>query len=129
MFIHAVLDELLQHQCAANTVYEENYARRSIADSAAPTRQMHHITIRDFALQDWTARNLIALAVCASKANASDMFIKQVGKILFSRHNDHISNWITFFSINPDLLGRVVVSLPVVSGVSGFPQPCSKYTA
>jgi hypothetical protein len=40
------------------------------------------IAIRNFALQDWTERNLIALMVCASNTNASDMFTKQVGKSL-----------------------------------------------
>jgi hypothetical protein len=59
IFILAVLTELLQPQHAATTVYEENYACRMVSDSTAPTRQMHHIAIHDFALQDWTERNLI----------------------------------------------------------------------
>jgi hypothetical protein len=62
---------------------------------------MHHIAIRDFALQDWTEINLIALTARASNVNASDMFIKQVGKILFARHNDHSSGRTTLFWINP----------------------------
>jgi hypothetical protein len=104
LFIRAVLTELLQPQHAATTVYEDNDACRMVADSTAPTRQMRHIAIRDFALQDWTERNLISLTACASNANASDMFTKQVGKILFARHHDHISGRTTFFRINPDLL-------------------------
>jgi hypothetical protein len=62
---------------------------------------MRGIAIRDFMLQDWTERNLIALTACASNANASDMFIKQVGNIFFARHNDKISGRTTFFRINP----------------------------
>jgi hypothetical protein len=104
IFIRAVLAELLQPQHAATTVYEDNDVCRMVADSTAPTRQMRHIAIRDFALQDWTERNLISLTACASNANASDMFTKQVGKILFSRHHDHTSGRTTFFRINPDLL-------------------------
>jgi hypothetical protein len=65
---------------------------------------MRHIAIRDFALQDWTARNVIALTACASNTNASDMLTKKVGKMLFASHNDHISGRATFFWINPDLL-------------------------
>jgi hypothetical protein len=61
-----------------------------VADSTAPTLQMRHIKIRDLALQDWTERNLIDLTARASNANASDIVIKQVGKILCARHKDHI---------------------------------------
>jgi hypothetical protein len=43
-----------------------------VADSTATTHQMRHIMIRDFALQDWTEKNCIALTVCASNTNASD---------------------------------------------------------
>jgi hypothetical protein len=130
LFIRAVLAELLQPQHAAMTVYEDNDACQMVADSTTPTRQMRHIDIRDFALKDWTERNLISLTACASNANASDMFTKQVGKILFARHHDHISGRTTFFRINPDLLhfprsssearGGVLVYRPVVPG---FPQP------
>jgi hypothetical protein len=81
LFIRAVLTELLQPQHAATTVYEDNDAFQMVADSTAPTRQMRHIAIGDFALQDWTERNLISLTACASNVNASDMFTKQVGKI------------------------------------------------
>jgi hypothetical protein len=104
LFIQPVLAKLLQHQHAATTIYEDNDACRMVADSTAPTRQMHHIAIRDFALQDWTERNLISLTACALNSNASDMFTKQVGKILFARHHDHISGRTMFFRINPDLL-------------------------
>jgi hypothetical protein len=104
LFIRAVLSELLQPQNAATTVYEDNYACRMVANSTAPTRQMRHIAINDFALQDWTERNLISLTVCASNANALYMFTKKVGKILFARHHDHISGRSTLFRINPDLL-------------------------
>jgi hypothetical protein len=64
---------------------------------------MHHIAICDFVLQDWTERNLISLIAGVSNANASDMFNKQLGKIVFARHHDHISGRTTFFRINPDL--------------------------
>jgi hypothetical protein len=72
-----------------------------VADSRAPTRHMCHIAIRDFTLQDQTEQNIIALTACVSNANASDMSIKQVGKLLFARHNDDISGRTTFFRINP----------------------------
>jgi hypothetical protein len=104
LFIRAVLAELLQPQHVATTVYKDNDACGMVADSTAPTHQMRHIAIRDFALQDWTERNLISLTACASNANASDKFTKQVGKIFFSRHHDYISGPTTFFRINPDLL-------------------------
>jgi hypothetical protein len=58
IFIRAVLNELLQNQCAAMTMYEDNDVCQMVADSTAPTRQMRHITIRDFALQDWTEINI-----------------------------------------------------------------------
>jgi hypothetical protein len=58
LFIRAVLAELLQPQHAATTVYEDNDACCMVADSTAPTHQMRHIAIRDFALQDWTERTL-----------------------------------------------------------------------
>jgi hypothetical protein len=93
---------------------------------------MRHIGIRDFALQDWTEHNLIALTACASNANALDMFTKQVGKISFPRHHDHISVRSTFLRINPDLLhvprslsgarGGVLVYRPYIPYI---PQPRS----
>jgi hypothetical protein len=104
IFIGAVLAELLQPQHAATTIREEYDACRMVANSTAPTRQIRHIALRDFALQDWTGRNLIALTACASNANAPDMFTKQVGNILFSPHHGHISGRFTFFRTNPDLL-------------------------
>jgi hypothetical protein len=128
LFIRAVLAELLQPQHTATTVYEDNDACRMVANSTAPTRQMRHIAIRDFALQDWTEQNLIALTACASNANASDMFTRQVGKILFARHRDHISGSSTFFRINPELL-HVPRSSSGARGVlvyrPDFPQPRS----
>jgi hypothetical protein len=65
IFIRTMLNELLQHQHAATTVYEENYACRMVAYSTAPTCQMRHIDIHDFALQDWTEQIVIALTACA----------------------------------------------------------------
>jgi hypothetical protein len=50
---------------------------------------------------DWTERHIIALMACASNANASDMFTKKVGKILFARQNDYISSRTIFFRFNP----------------------------
>jgi hypothetical protein len=129
IFILAVLTELLQPQHAAKTVYEDSDACRMFANSTATTRQMRHIAIRDFALQDWTERNLISLTACASNANASDMFTKQVGKFFLP------SIMITFpavprsfrlvltFSMSPDHRlepGGVLLYRPVVPG---FPQP------
>jgi hypothetical protein len=72
-----------------------------VANSTAPTQQMRHVAVCDFALQDWTEINIITLAACASNSNASDMFTKQVGNILFARHKYHISGRTTFFRINP----------------------------
>jgi hypothetical protein len=92
---------------------------------------MRHIAIRDFALQDWTDRDLVTLVSCPSNANASNMFTKQVGKILFARHTDHISGMTTFFRTQMTLLAS-----RLSSGASGgwlvfpcicpdFPQPHS----
>jgi hypothetical protein len=83
LFISAVLTELLQPRHTATTVYEDKDTCRMVADSTAPTHQMRHIAIRDFALQEWTERNLISLTDCALNANASDMFTKQVGNFFF----------------------------------------------
>jgi hypothetical protein len=101
LFIRTVLDELRQQHCVVTNVFEDNDACRMIADSTAPTRQMRHITVREFTLQDWKERYLIALPACTSNANESEMFTKKVGKILCARHNYHISGSITFFLINP----------------------------
>jgi hypothetical protein len=128
LFIRAVLAELLQPQHMTTTVYEDNDACRIVADSTAPTRQMRHIAIRDFVLQDWTERNRISLTACASNANASDMFTKQVGNILFARHHDHISGCATFFRINPDLL-HVPRSSSGARGAVGVPAASSRIPA
>jgi hypothetical protein len=128
LFIRAVLAELLQPQHAATTVYEDNDACRMVTDSTAPTHQMHHIAIRDFALQDWTERNLISLTDCASNANASDMFTKQVGNILFAHHHDHISSRTMFFRINPELL-HVPISLSGARGGVSVPAGSSRIPA
>jgi hypothetical protein len=104
LFIRAVMTELGQSQLQATTIYEDNDACIKVADSLAPTRQMRHITICDFALQDWTERDLITLVSCPSNANASHMFTKQVVKILFARNMDHISGRTTFFRTQVTLL-------------------------
>jgi hypothetical protein len=74
------MTELGQSQLQATAIYEDNDACIKVADSSAPTRQMIHIAIRDFTLQDWTDRDLVTLVSCPSNANASDMFTNQVGK-------------------------------------------------
>jgi hypothetical protein len=104
LFIRAVMADLGQSQLQATTIYEDNDACIKLADSSAPTRQMRHIAIRDFTLQDWTERDLVTLVSCPSNANASNMFTKQVGKILFARHTDHISGRTTFFRTQVTLL-------------------------
>jgi hypothetical protein len=80
LFIRAVMTELGQSQLAAIHVYEDNVACIKVTGSSAPTRQMRHIEIHDFTLQDWNDRDLVTLVSCPSNANASDMFTKQVGK-------------------------------------------------
>jgi hypothetical protein len=104
LFIRAVMTELGKSQLQASIIYEDNDACVKVADSSAPTRQMRHIAIRDFTLQDWTERDLVTLVSCPSNANAYDMFTKQVGKILFARHTDQISGRTTFFRTQMNLL-------------------------
>jgi hypothetical protein len=55
--------ELGQSQLAATTINEDNDDCIKVADYLAPTRQMKHIAIRDFALQDWTDRDLVTLVL------------------------------------------------------------------
>jgi hypothetical protein len=104
IFIRDVMTELGQSKIQATTIYEDNDACIKLEDSSAPTRQTRHITIHDFALQDWTERDLVTLVSCPSNANASNMFTQQVGKILFTRHTDHISGRTTFFRTQVTLL-------------------------
>jgi hypothetical protein len=129
LFIRAVLAKILQPQHTATTVYEDNDACQMVADSTAPTRQMRHISIRVFALQDWTERNLISLTACASNANASGMFTKQLGKIFLPvimitfPAVPRSFGLILTFSMSPYLRLEpegVLVYRPVVPG---FPQP------
>jgi hypothetical protein len=42
-------------------MYEDNDARIKVADSSAHKRQMRHIAIRDFTLQDWTDRDIVTV--------------------------------------------------------------------
>jgi hypothetical protein len=114
------MTELGQSKLQATTIYEENDACIKVADSSAPTRQIRHIAIRDFALQDWTERDLITLASCPSNVNASDMFTKQVGKILFARNTDHISGRTTLFCTQVTLLAPKLSS-GARGGVSAYP--------
>jgi hypothetical protein len=118
LFIRAVMTELGQSQLQATTMYEDNDACIKVADSSAPTRQMRHIAIRDFALQHWTERDLVTLVSCPSNANASNMFTKQVGKILFARHTDHLSGRTTFFRTQVTLLAPRLSSGARGGGVS-----------
>jgi hypothetical protein len=104
------MTELGQSQLSATTIYEYNDVCIKVADSSAPTRQMRHIAIRDFTIQDWTDRDLVTLVSCPSNANASDMFTKQVGKIIFTRHTDHISGRTTFFRTQLTLLAPRLLS-------------------
>jgi hypothetical protein len=101
LFIRAVLDELKQSHTEATYIYEDNDACRIVANSLAPTKQMQHIAIHNFALQDWTEHNPIALLSCSSNDNALDMFTEQVSKFLFAHHNDNTSGRSAFFRVNP----------------------------
>jgi hypothetical protein len=64
-------------------------------------QKMWHIAIRNFALQDCTEHKLSVLMSCSSNENTSDMFTKQVSKIIFARHNENISGRSALFRVNP----------------------------
>jgi hypothetical protein len=127
LLFHSLSNVMINSTSLKESHYEDNDACRMVADSTASTRQMHHIDIRDFALQYWTERKLISLTACVSNANALDMLTKQVGKILFARHHDHISGRTTLFRINPDLLHVPRSSSGVRGGVS-VPAGISRIT-
>jgi hypothetical protein len=71
LFIRAVMTELGQSRLAATTIYEDNGACIKVADSSAPTLQMRHIAIPDFALHVWTDRDLVNLVSCPLNVNSS----------------------------------------------------------
>jgi hypothetical protein len=89
LYLRSVLDELGHPQKHATDIFEDNRATVLISQTSHPTRQTHHIDIREFAvLLDWNDRGLIILESLDTSKNASDMLTKQCPKVLYARHYD-----------------------------------------
>jgi len=117
LFLRAVLLELGYEQTHATPIFEDNRACVLVSESAHPTRQMRHLDIREFALQDWTERDLVTLISCPSHSNCSDMLTKQVGSILYARHADTITGRLWFFRLHQDLSASTATARVESGGV------------
>ena len=90
LYLRSILDELGLHQDLATILYEDNQGALLMGNAGMPTRRTRHMDIKYFSLQEWVEQDLIVLHDIESTSNVSDMFTKQLGKILFHKHNDTV---------------------------------------
>ena len=90
LFLRSVMYDLGIPQGAATIAYEDNDAATSMANAQKPTKRTRHLDIKYFELCEWVERDLIKLERIDTSLNMSDHFSKQLGVLLFYRHNDYI---------------------------------------
>ena len=90
LYIRSILWDLGIPQCAATIAYEDNDAATAMANAQKPTPRARHMDIRFKVLCEWVERDLIKLERIDTTVNPADHFTKQLGGLLFRRHNDYI---------------------------------------
>ena len=90
LYCRSILDDLGIPQHDATIIYEDNRGALFMANAQQPSPQTRHIDIREFALVDWVAEDLLILEAITSPDNCSDAMTKALPKQLFYRHNDTI---------------------------------------
>ncbi|KAL7552230.1 hypothetical protein ACHAWF_015452 [Thalassiosira exigua] len=90
LFMRSVMYDLGIPQGAATIAYEDNDAATSMANTQKPTKRTRHLDIKYFELCEWVEHDLIKLERIDTSLNMSDHFPKQLGVLLFYRHNDYI---------------------------------------
>ena len=74
----------------ATVLYEDNQGAILMANAQQPTKRTRHMSVKNFALQEWCERDLIVLHKIHTKRNWSDAFTKAQPRLLFHRHMAHI---------------------------------------
>ena len=54
------------------------------------TKNTHHVDLRQFAVVDWVAQDLLLIKKINTHDNSSDTLTKSLGRTLFYRHTDTI---------------------------------------
>ncbi len=77
-------------QCSATVLYEDNDTATAMANAQKPTSRTRHMDIKFKVLCEWVELDLVQLERVDTTLNMANHFTKQLGPILFQRHNDYI---------------------------------------
>lgn len=95
LYLRSILDELDIDQDKATVLYEDNQGALLMGNAGMSTRRTRHMHIKYFSLQQWVEEDLITLHDIESTYNVSDTFTKQLGRVLFHKHNDYRGKYST----------------------------------
>ena len=85
-YFRSILDELGVKQVGPTKIYGDNVACCHLANAGKPTERARHIDIQYFAIQEWTARQIVSLDHIPGRINFSDALTKALGSVLQYRH-------------------------------------------
>ena len=90
LYVRSILDELGMSQHIATSVYEDNKGCLHMTQNQKPTKNTRHVDLRQFAVVDWVAQDLLLIKKINTHDNSSDTLTKSLGRTLFYRHTDTI---------------------------------------
>lgn len=81
-------------QYAALVMYEDNDICTAMAMAQKPTPCTRHMDIKYHVICEWIERDLLHLKRIDTSINLADLFMKQLGTILFYRHTDYVLGYV-----------------------------------
>ena len=91
LYVRSVLDDLGIEQHHATTIYEDNLGCVHMVKNNKPTRRTRHVDVRQLAIIDWVAKDLLTVKHISTQNNTGDILTKPLPRILFFRHADTIT--------------------------------------
>ena len=74
----------------ATVLYKDNQGALLMANAQRPTKQIRHMDLKYFVLQEWVERDLLLLRHINTADNYADALTKALGRTLFYRHMNFI---------------------------------------
>ena len=90
LYVRSVLEDLDIPQKYATTIYEDNLGCVYMVQNNKPTRRTRHVDVRQLAIIDWVAKDLLKVKHICTNENTGDGLTKPLGKTLFHRHTDSL---------------------------------------
>jgi hypothetical protein len=100
LYLGSILHELGFSQYLPTLIWRQHQpSTLHMVNAQQPTRCIHHMDMKCFALQDWVEHDQIEVTQIGTANNISDAFRKALGRIKFDKQTDfimgrHIPPWV-----------------------------------